>query len=115
MQRRRIIATAWLLAWSFALTASAQRCPGCYAASEFSPFAGHGPAPDRSGRRVINVCFNFSAQVDNNGNSTLGITNVRLWNGLNGSTGAINMWNGAGASGYYLTYVNNCAALAEAT
>ena len=50
-------------------------------------------------------------QVDNNGNSTPGTTNPVLWNGLNGTYGAINSWNnvknGSSYSGYYIQY--NCS------
>lgn len=64
-------------------------CPTCFASTLFQPLVGHGPAPDGSGRRVINICFNTSAQVDNYGNPTPGATNSVFWNGLNGSSGAI--------------------------
>lgn len=84
-------------------------CPNCFSTSSFTPLSGHGTGPNNG--RIITVCFDSSAQVDNNGNSTPGTTNVALWNALNGTGGAINAWNdatsGGYSSGYYLQY--NCS------
>lgn len=86
-------------------------CPNCFSPSSFTPLSGHGAGPGPNTGRVIRVCFGSSAQVDNNGNPTPGTTNPALWNGLNGTYGAINSWNnvknGNSYSGYYIQY--NCS------
>jgi hypothetical protein len=90
----------------FASVASAQLCPNCDSPSSFVPFPGHGTGSN--GGRIITICFDKSAQADNNFNPTPGTTNTALWNGLNGARGAIQNWNSAtydGAhSGYSLEY-----------
>ena len=56
-------------------------CPECY--SNQTPLAGHGPAPDGSGRRLISV------QIDSSwGNPT----NNSIWNG---TAAAMSQWNNA--------------------
>ncbi len=87
---------------------SAQTCPTCAAPSYFSPLSnGRGSSGD--GRRIITVSFNSSALVDNNGASTPGTTNVNFYNALNAASGAINTWNNAGNSGYYLQFTTDCS------
>src|SRR5581483_3557158 len=99
--------------------ARAQTCPNCFDTDQVTPFGGHGAAPDGSGRRVINVCFDSSMQVNNNGTATPGQTNVTGWNALYGwndssghHMGAMEAWNTAtdqygNKTGYYVTY--NCS------
>jgi hypothetical protein len=65
-------------------------CPPCDP-SQF-PLPGHGPAPDGSGRRLMNVTIDGSWDV------SPGQTNPNVYNGINT---AISLWNGK-ATCYYL-------------
>lgn len=49
-------------------------CPNCH--KDQAPMAGHGPAPDGSGRLKVNV------QIDSSFNDSPGVTNSNIWNGV---------------------------------
>jgi hypothetical protein len=105
-----------------AIILSAQTCPTCFSPSLFSPYPG-GEGTSSDGRRILNVCFDSSTQVNNSGGSTPGTTNPGLYNALiSGYTdskglyhaGAISQWNNAtdgngNKDAYYLQYVTNCS------
>jgi hypothetical protein len=73
-------------------------CPPCH--YDYPPPTGHGTADD--GRIRLNVYIDPSWQIDANGTPTPNITNVNVWNAVNGcdgcqNLGAINSWNAATA------------------
>ena len=79
-------------------------CPECY--KNFDPATqqvgqiGGPPAPDGSGRRVLNIRIDGSWDVDAQGNSTPGNTNSSIWNAVHGCAGcpvegAARRWNDA--------------------
>jgi hypothetical protein len=73
-------------------------CPPCY--FDYAPPTSHGVADD--GRIRINVYIDPSWQIDGSGNNTPNVTNVNVWNAVNGCTGcpnqgAIKSWNTATA------------------
>src|ERR1051325_11454628 len=101
MMRVRLVALfVCFFGASLAPRVMAQTCPTCDSPSTFTPISpGRGSSVD--GRRIVNVCFDQTAQADNLFHSTPGITNTALWNGLNGYSdgqgnyhpGAIFVWN----------------------
>lgn len=93
MLNSRYILLALFLSLALGLAYSAySECPPCF--KDLVPMAGHGPAPDGSGRRVINVAIDKSWDV------TPGHTDPAIWNGIFGCPacnppliGAIDKWN----------------------
>jgi hypothetical protein len=66
-------------------------CPPCD--TSLTPLAGHGPAPDGSGRRKIVVYIN------NTWDTTPGNTHPKIWDGVNL---AMSMWNAEGTCYYFV-------------
>jgi len=60
----------------------AAECPKCYTNND-TPMAGHGPAPDGSGRRTIQIKIDASWGAQ---------TNPAIWNGVDDAADA---WNDA--------------------
>jgi hypothetical protein len=68
-----------LVALGLCLPAHAQQCPaGCY--YNQTPMAGHGPAPDGSGRRVINIYVNSTFGSNATNVSSAANSAAAVWN-----------------------------------
>jgi len=82
-------------------------CPPCY--TDLSTLAGHGAAPDGSGRRVINI------YIDSSWDQSPGVTNANIWNAV---TTAATKWNNAtdqwGNRTAYYFKVNQADGLSQA-
>jgi hypothetical protein len=92
---------AIVTALTLAPAAGAQvQCPNCH--KDQVPMAGHGAAPDGSGRRNVNVQIEFNGSGSWT-NPATGNTNDNIWNGVRDSN---TVWNNArdgsgNATGYY--------------